>query len=412
MVSDGSACVMATGEAARVKFDSLTDFAALIDGLNSVQAISLGRLDEALPDQVTVVTKRNLDTRPAQIARTALFINYAEGKPALLLLDHDAKGMPRELRERLTQMGGFTPALCDVAPAIKDGVGLVYRLSTSAGISRTDTGEAFPGSDGRHLYVLVESGVDNERALRALHDRLWLSRFGWMNVGGAGQLLERSIVDRMVFAPGCRRSGFALPLRRVADRRSHRLQRQAQTAGARRDRVLPERPCYYVTAGQRGNGKTPAVNMIGAATLGQQVSAAAWSYSKDERRKALLAYLGEGVPLIAWDNIDGGLDDLFKVGNLETSQPLKGNARCNSSSRHRDRNELAKYTVPPLGTASRFPKFPGFGLPRLPRTACRAAWARASRSDPLPASTRMTMRWLSIAAGCRRTTSDTRSPAA
>src|SRR5262249_20078831 len=37
--------------------------------------------------------------------------------------------------------------------------------------------------------------------LKVLHDRCWLSGFGWMMVGSAGQMLERSIVDRMVGAP-------------------------------------------------------------------------------------------------------------------------------------------------------------------------------------------------------------------
>ena len=38
------------------------------------------------------------------------------------------------------------------------------------------------------------------RFLKTLHARCWLGGFGWMNVGAAGQLLERSIIDRMVGA--------------------------------------------------------------------------------------------------------------------------------------------------------------------------------------------------------------------
>ena len=36
---------------------------------------------------------------------------------------------------------------------------------------------------------------------RVLHDRCWLAGYGWFMVGAGGQLLERSIVDRMVGAP-------------------------------------------------------------------------------------------------------------------------------------------------------------------------------------------------------------------
>jgi hypothetical protein len=34
-----------------------------------------------------------------------------------------------------------------------------------------------------------------------LHARCWLHGFGWMMVGAGGQLLERSLVDRTVYAP-------------------------------------------------------------------------------------------------------------------------------------------------------------------------------------------------------------------
>ena len=70
--------------------------------------------------------------------------------------------------------------------------------------------------------------------------------------------------------------------------------------------VLPERPAFFVTAGQRGGGKTTLVHMISTAVLGRAAAAAPWSPIPEERRKALLAYLSAGVPLIAWDNIPRG----------------------------------------------------------------------------------------------------------
>ena len=77
----------------------------------------------------------------------------------------------------------------------------VMRRSTSARLSRDDTGEALRGSDGVHVYVEVKDGGDSERFLRALHDRCWPAGFGWMMVSTSGALLERSIVDRMVGGP-------------------------------------------------------------------------------------------------------------------------------------------------------------------------------------------------------------------
>jgi hypothetical protein len=70
--------------------------------------------------------------------------------------------------------------------------------------------------------------------------------------------------------------------------------------------ALPERPAFNITAGQRGGGKTTTVNMIAMAALGQRAPAAAWSPSDEERRKGMLAYLGQGVPLLVWDNIPRG----------------------------------------------------------------------------------------------------------
>ena len=75
------------------------------------------------------------------------------------------------------------------------------RPSTSSGITRTDTGQAIAGSNGVHLFVLVQNGTDVGRFLKTLHARCWLAGFGWMMIGAGGQLLERSIVDRTVAGP-------------------------------------------------------------------------------------------------------------------------------------------------------------------------------------------------------------------
>ena len=203
--SDGSACVMSRGRAGRAQFDSLQTFAACIGSLNSNEAIALGALRDGLPDQVQIVTKDKLP--PANgaahsniIARTGNHISYRPGDRALALLDHDTKGMPSAVRNRIDALGGFWPALVSALPEIATA-GRVVRRSTSAGICRTDTGEPLAGSNGQHIFVLVKDGADVERFLRTLHERCWLHNFGWMMVGAGGQLLDRSIVDRMVGAP-------------------------------------------------------------------------------------------------------------------------------------------------------------------------------------------------------------------
>src|SRR5262249_18451696 len=70
--------------------------------------------------------------------------------------------------------------------------------------------------------------------------------------------------------------------------------------------LLPERPAFFVTAGQRGGGKTTLVSMIIAAVLGRRPAAAAWSENAEERKKALFSYLRQGVAPLIWDNIARG----------------------------------------------------------------------------------------------------------
>ncbi len=202
IVSDGSACTMAHGQARRMEIADIGELAKLIEGLRSNQALALGALRPDLPNEVGIVTKDELngETRPDIIARTGSDILYRKGSPAFALLDYDTKGMPGSVADRLDTLGGFRGALIAVLPALR-GTALAIRRSTSAGLLRTDTGEQLPGSNGQHGYVRVRDGTDIERFLKTLHERCWLHGLGWMMVGVAGQLLERSIVDRMVGAP-------------------------------------------------------------------------------------------------------------------------------------------------------------------------------------------------------------------
>ena len=200
LVKDGSACVMAHGTAERVRVAGVVALGALIEGLTPSQALALGTLRVDLPDKVGVATKKTVNgaARPDIIARTGANIVYHG--PAFALLDYDSKAMPAGVAAELRQRGGFWPSLLTVLPSLGN-VARVTRSSTSAGLSRADTGAALPESDGVHVYVAAKDGADSERFLRALHDRCWLAGFGWMMVGAGGTLLDRSIVDRMVGGP-------------------------------------------------------------------------------------------------------------------------------------------------------------------------------------------------------------------
>ena len=70
--------------------------------------------------------------------------------------------------------------------------------------------------------------------------------------------------------------------------------------------LLPDRPCFFVTAGRRGGGKTTTLIMLIMAVTGLRPAAAAWSTNEEERRKALLSYFLYGMAYILWDNIARG----------------------------------------------------------------------------------------------------------
>jgi hypothetical protein len=195
--SDGSECRMVTGTALREFAGTASDLAGILQSCGPNQAIALGALREDLSSPVDVISKKRLDQNPGAIARAQGFIDYRPESLAWALIDFDTKGMPEEVSDRIDAAGGMWNALLKVAPELANAA-RVSRASTSAGIYRTDTGEPIPGSNGVHHFVLVLNGGDIERLLKDLHDRCWLHGFGWHLIGRAGQLLDRSIVDRMV----------------------------------------------------------------------------------------------------------------------------------------------------------------------------------------------------------------------
>ncbi|MEH2563503.1 hypothetical protein [Bradyrhizobium sp. AZCC 2289] len=195
--SDASGCRMVQGTASRASAATAADLARIIASCGSDQAIALGALKNELPDRVEVTVPSMLDRHPGAITRSRSFIDYPSGSPAWALIDYDTKGMPDEVSARIDAAGGMWNALLSVAPELAVAA-RVARASTSAGLFRSDNNEPIPGSNGVHHYVLVRDGGDIERLLKDLHDRCWLHGFGWHMIGKAGQLLERSLIDRMV----------------------------------------------------------------------------------------------------------------------------------------------------------------------------------------------------------------------
>ena len=200
LTSDASQCRMWEGTAKRAIANTAREFAEIVGTCTSRQALSLGYLRHDIPDNVRLVTKAELERHPNAIARTRDFIFYRKGVPAWVLIDFDTKGMPPEIAGLIREAGGLWALLRQHVPGLAAAAHLI-RASTSAGLYNAETGAAMPGSDGLHIYILIGDGADAQRLLYNLHDRLWLAGLGWHVIGKAGQLLERSPIDRAVAAP-------------------------------------------------------------------------------------------------------------------------------------------------------------------------------------------------------------------
>ena len=196
-VSDGSQCIMVEGTANTVPAATAGEFAELIQNCCSGQAFALGSLKSGLPNPSTITIKRKKEDHPGAITRSREFIDYPPASPAWALIDFDMKGMPANVTAIVDANGGPWGAILSVAQGLARA-SRVSRISTSAGIFHTITGEPFQNSGGAHHYIMVKDGADVERFLRTLHDLCWLHGLGWHVIGKAGQLLERSLVDRMV----------------------------------------------------------------------------------------------------------------------------------------------------------------------------------------------------------------------
>ena len=88
----------------------------MIENLGQNQAFAFGALRADLGEEVEITIKDKLHEGVA--ARTSEHIQYIEGRPALVMFDHDTKGMPDAVRQRIAALGGFWPALVSVLPQL------------------------------------------------------------------------------------------------------------------------------------------------------------------------------------------------------------------------------------------------------------------------------------------------------
>ncbi len=188
-LSKESAANMLRGSASRASVRGLQELADLLDGLAPNQAAGWGVGERA---RAEVVPEREASETPGAISRTRRHFAYPAG-PGVLMLDHD--GAP----DGALNADTFRQRLIEACPALATAP-MLWRPSCSAGVWSSD-GRELSALTRHRLYIPVRDASRIPEAGRALVQLLWAAGHGWMEVGRAGQALERTLVDASVWQP-------------------------------------------------------------------------------------------------------------------------------------------------------------------------------------------------------------------
>ena len=107
-----------------------------------------------------------------------------------MMLDYDAPSDSRPPVSKETLLQELAWLKCD----------MVWAPSASSNIY-DKSGRQVQGVTGQRVYIAVQDASDIPRLGEILYKRSWLHGYGRIEVGGAGQLLERGLWDASVFSP-------------------------------------------------------------------------------------------------------------------------------------------------------------------------------------------------------------------
>jgi hypothetical protein len=199
------------------RFASISAFSDALANLTPTNAMVYGTSEH---DKARIVPQDQLakiaDTSLPVIARDRDHFRYPAG-PAIMMIDHDTpKGVAEALSDDV-----LLEHLYQACPGLESAPHVVAQ-SASSFIYHGD--RELIGQRGRRVYVLVADGRDIPRAGAVLFKRLQLAGLGHVEIGKAGQLLERGLIDSAVYQPErldfCGGAACAAPLeqRRPAPR--------------------------------------------------------------------------------------------------------------------------------------------------------------------------------------------------
>ena len=196
VVKNSSECWMANGTAETITMP-FAELPAFFNTVKQNQAVGwgthFGRLSKIVSQK-----QMQVNAQPDCITRSKSNFSYPEGKAGVLLLDNDS-GMDN--LQIISVIESIVPGFDKAAKIIKPSV--------SAELIRKSTGEALPGKNNAHIYVLVKNAADIPRFGKVLHKRLIFAGYGRVEFSKDGKILIRTLVDQFVHSP--ERLDFAAP---------------------------------------------------------------------------------------------------------------------------------------------------------------------------------------------------------
>jgi hypothetical protein len=177
------------GYAQRVSCSNLEGLLAALGQLKRDQAMTYG----VVPDYpaARIVTAANQRDDEGCITRTRRYFGFRRG-PGIMMFDHDGGTPAYEPAELIAETRRIAPSLAN-AP-------MAWRASASSGIVSVE-GIVLTGLRGQRLYIPVSDAALIPEAGEALVNLCWAFGLGRIEVGAAGQGLERTVFDAMVWQP-------------------------------------------------------------------------------------------------------------------------------------------------------------------------------------------------------------------
>jgi hypothetical protein len=192
-IRKSSAAHISRGKAQRVAVKDLDDLATLFTGLSPKHAACYGVPQN---ETATIVTKKTLlngSCPPGAIARDRRHLSYRPQAPGIFFGDYDPrKGHPaKDWRE-------IDDILCAIVPGWSKAKRL-WRPSSGAFLYYKDT--ELVGAGGWHFYTIVDDASAIPMVTAFIYQALWKAGHGYVEIGNAGQLLDRSLIDASVSQP-------------------------------------------------------------------------------------------------------------------------------------------------------------------------------------------------------------------